>query len=443
MSINIKTSSGLQKLTPEVNKSTISSALGYTPTDDTKLNEHAADSTIHVTSEEKAKWNNKSNFNGDYNSLTNKPEIPVLPEWTDDVYTNEQGSFAIVDESGNIAFEVANDGTTRVAALEINNKDFAAAVNEAVIIPEVKLPEWIDSVIDNGEGTFTIIDEAGNKSFEIRGDGATNVAHLEVAGTEINKLVDNKINALVDGAGPELDTLKELSEALGNDENFSTTVLNKISTTDAKVEAIGAKADATDAKLVNIVDDESNQFNITDKDGNIALQITENGTTRVAALEIDGKDFSTIVNEVVRIPEVNIPDETDPTVSDWAKKEYSGDILTAIGAMSASEVIPTKVSELENDKNYLTEYTETDPTVPAWAKQENKPTYTAEEVGLGDIVADEQGSFILVDTDGKKSFEVTPEGITNVAKLVVNGIDIENMFGSYVTDLTAIIGEGF
>lgn len=29
----------------------------------------------------------------------------------------------------------------------------------------------------------------------------------------------------------------------------------------------------------------------------------------------------------------------------------------------------------------LTSYTETDPTVPAWAKTENKPTYTASEVG--------------------------------------------------------------
>lgn len=29
----------------------------------------------------------------------------------------------------------------------------------------------------------------------------------------------------------------------------------------------------------------------------------------------------------------------------------------------------------------LQSYTETDPTVPAWAKEENKPSYTAEEVG--------------------------------------------------------------
>lgn len=43
--------------------------------------------------------------------------------------------------------------------------------------------------------------------------------------------------------------------------------------------------------------------------------------------------------------------------------------------------IPTKTSQLTNDKGFLTSYTETDPTVPSWAKSASKPTYTASEVG--------------------------------------------------------------
>lgn len=62
--------------------------------------------------------------------------------------------------------------------------------------------------------------------------------------------------------------------------------------------------------------------------------------------------------------------------------------------------LPTLVSQLENDKGYLTilpggliteeiltskgyltSFTESDPTVPLWAKQPTKPTYTAVEVG--------------------------------------------------------------
>ena len=59
--------------------------------------------------------------------------------------------------------------------------------------------------------------------------------------------------------------------------------------------------------------------------------------------------------------------------------ELVGDVsLEDIGA-AASEDIPTKISDLDNDEGYLT--AETDPTVPSWAKQQNKPSYTAQEVG--------------------------------------------------------------
>lgn len=43
--------------------------------------------------------------------------------------------------------------------------------------------------------------------------------------------------------------------------------------------------------------------------------------------------------------------------------------------------VPTKVSAFTNDVGYMTSYIETDPTVPQWAKAQNKPTYTASEVG--------------------------------------------------------------
>lgn len=39
---------------------------------------HTADSTVHVTSSEKNTWNNKSDFSGSYNDLTDKPTIPSL-----------------------------------------------------------------------------------------------------------------------------------------------------------------------------------------------------------------------------------------------------------------------------------------------------------------------------------------------------------------------------
>jgi hypothetical protein len=85
--------------------------------------------------------------------------------------------------------------------------------------------------------------------------------------------------------------------------------------------------------------------------------------------------------------------ETDPTVpshvkeitetdiSNWnAKSEFSGSYNDLINKPTIP-TIPTKVSAFENDKGYLTSYTETDPTVPDWAKASSKPNYTASEVG--------------------------------------------------------------
>lgn len=42
----------------------------------TNFNSHTGDSTAHVTASEKQTWNNKSDFSGSYNDLTNKPTIP-------------------------------------------------------------------------------------------------------------------------------------------------------------------------------------------------------------------------------------------------------------------------------------------------------------------------------------------------------------------------------
>lgn len=50
------------------------------------------------------------------------------------------------------------------------------------------------------------------------------------------------------------------------------------------------------------------------------------------------------------------------------------------GTLAVVEDIPTKISELENDKSYITNDTETDPTVPNWAKQTQKPNYTYSEI---------------------------------------------------------------
>lgn len=72
---------------------------------------------------------------------------------------------------------------------------------------------------------------------------------------------------------------------------------------------------------------------------------------------------------------------TQVDLSDYYKKSEVDTKLTEKADKTELPTVPSVVSAFTNDAGYLTEYTETDPTVPAWAKAENKPTYTAAEVG--------------------------------------------------------------
>ena len=111
--------------------------------------------------------------------------------------------------------------------------------------------------------------------------------------------------------------------------------------------------------------------------------------------------------------------ETDPTVPQWAKSQTKP-VYTAeeVGALPDSTVIPTKLSQLQNDAGFLTEYTEIDPTVPQWARQATKPTYTAQEVGAlpDDTVIPSKTSELQNDSGFLTSFTETDPTVPSWAK---------------------------
>lgn len=63
------------------------------------LTAHTANTTVHVTAQDKTNWNNKSDFSGDYDDLTNKPTIPTVPTNVSD-FTNDAGYITSDDISG-------------------------------------------------------------------------------------------------------------------------------------------------------------------------------------------------------------------------------------------------------------------------------------------------------------------------------------------------------
>lgn len=69
MSINIQTPAGLVPLTGKVTKSQVITALGYTPANETTFNTHKQDTVIHVTAEDRERWDNVLSDDSEYLSV--------------------------------------------------------------------------------------------------------------------------------------------------------------------------------------------------------------------------------------------------------------------------------------------------------------------------------------------------------------------------------------
>lgn len=119
----------------------------------------------------------------------------------------------------------------------------------------------------------------------------------------------------------------------------------------------------------------------TDLDSSVQSSLSKADTALQEHQSLDNYATLEQVNAKYTKPSTGIPkfDLENSVQSSLNKADTALQEHQDISGKADKTEIPTKVSQLENDENYLK--TETDPTVPEWAKQENKPIYTAEEVG--------------------------------------------------------------
>ena len=123
-------------------KENIESVLGYTPANETTLENHKKDTTSHVTATEKESWNKKSNFTGNYNDLSNKPTIPSKTSQltNDSNYISEHQAtsiYALKPDLESLRDEVeeymygdtAEELDARLGGIESNVSDLDASIN--------------------------------------------------------------------------------------------------------------------------------------------------------------------------------------------------------------------------------------------------------------------------------------------------------------------------
>lgn len=288
--------------------------------------------------------NNIPRFSGDYNDLTNAPNIAE----------DDSGSMIIADESGNIIFKADDEGM-HTTALSLNGE--AAATEKYVddAIAEIPTPdvsgqinahntsetahedirqaintakeELSESIVAESD-EWKVVDESGNIIFSVDADGAHTttmslngeavateayvdnaisnipetdftgyateeyvdnavgsivIPEVDFTGYATETYVDNKVADLVNSAPEALNTLGELATALDSHEDAY----------DALLETVGSKATHTDLEnlkeeISESIVSETDEFHIVDEAGNIVASIDENGvsTTTVTAQSV-------------------------------------------------------------------------------------------------------------------------------------------------------------
>jgi hypothetical protein len=403
---------------------------------------------------------NQDLFSGDYNDLTNAPNI------TDD----GSDDLNITDNDGNIIVKVNSTGihTTEIEVNDvkvgetlsshINNNDIHVTSDDkntwnakSDFSGDYNDLENAPSIAEDGTSDLTIADESGNIIFKVDAAGAhtttLDAQNITINNENIDNVMDKKITALVNSAPETLDTLGELANAMEthsdaiealeviatskatqsdldktneNVTNLQGLVGNKPvadQISDAVKDFESFSGDYNDLENApNIAEDGSGNMVIADEQGNVIFKVDENGA-HSTALTIGGEDVASLLNQKVNKVNGKGLSSNDFTDEDKNKlASISNDINnlnTLVGDKSVADQIADAVDGFESFSGNYSDLS-------------NAPHITnREDAEL--FVADNAGNVVL---------RVNENGI-NAIGMSINGVDI---FGVISAEVDAAVG---
>lgn len=166
--------------------------LSNKPTIPDELSDLSDDSTHRlVTDTEKSTWNSKSDFSGSYEDLTNKPTIPVVPTNVSS-FTNDAGY--ITTETDPVFGNSASAGITSSDITNWNGKQEALVSGTNI--------KTINNTSLLGSGDITI----GGSSVDVQING-TSIVSSNVANIVTNTAYDSSTNKIA--------TMSDIASAIG------------------------------------------------------------------------------------------------------------------------------------------------------------------------------------------------------------------------------------
>ena len=266
-----------------------------------------------VTDEEKNRWNNKSDFDGDYNNLTNKPNIPTKTSQL----TNDSGFLTSVPSEYVTETELESKGyLTEHQSLsnyatkdELHNHD-----NKAVLdgITANKVTSWDNkSDFDGDYNSLTNKPTIPSKTSELVNDSTY--------------VTESGVLEIVENSG--LGGTTEVSQ--GETEPTEESVLLWIDTTSNEDMVENNLSDSLKAEIQDSISTLNNRVSTLEK--NIEPPF--------------GEDAHTHSNKVV------LDKITQAYFDKWNNKS---DFNGSYNSLTDKPTIPTRTSELTNDTNYVT-----------------------------------------------------------------------------------------
>ena len=165
------------------------------------------------------------------------------------------------------------DPSEQILTASLGTNSVAQQNSVEVLVNNVGYVSSVNGVVDTRyeiRGDFTL---AGIKE-SLSEEEFKRQSEDERVLSESKSYTDTKVSELVDSAPEALNTLKELSDALGSDENFATTVANNIGQVDAKIDSEAARLEG----LVNAEESER-----IAADSTLQGNINAEQTARIAA----------------------------------------------------------------------------------------------------------------------------------------------------------------
>lgn len=352
-------------------------------------------------------------------------DLENLKEELSESITAEAEDWKVVDGNGNIIFSVDAEGA-HTTNLTLNGE---AIATEA----------YVDEAI--GNINFPETDLTGYATETYVNDAIAAIPKTDLTGYATEKYVDDAVAAAINI--PETD----LSDYYTKEQTNA--VINT------------AKEELSESIVA-----ESDEWKVVDEAGNIIFSVDASGA-HTTTLSLNGESVEDIIDERVASLVDSAPDTLN-TLNELAAAlgddpNFATTIATEIGkkidkvdgkGLSTNDFTNEYKEKLDGlDLENIT-FEETDPTVPAWAKEENKPTYTADEVGAlskdtplfsgdyndlenaPDISEDDSGDLVIADKDGNIIFRSNGSGFETVnlavQNITIDGKTIQEMIQEYV-----------